>query len=360
MKPTIIIEDDVYKKVMHWVNKSRFEVSGLGMVRVEKDGVLRVVSAMLLPQENGSTHTDIEPEHVNRALFDLRHSEGDLRWWWHSHVQMGVFWSSTDHDTIKKIGAGGWMSATVFNQKNEVKSCYYSADGQRTPWGFEPLMLDDLSTKIAVIDDPRIVQWDAEYERNVKIKPVETWTPSRGWEGEVGSLSALGESGKTTGSETGTDFINDFDESVSPPLVRPKGMSKRKFKAWNSAHVAFKCEQLKLANPLKPTKPIVGLADESWQLNQGELDVYGFTPEERQLFSKEGWTDNDVDELLDADITPGEMVTMAKLGVGVKEVIYLLDNEYDASDIKELLDQSTAFGTNLFDTPSIYTRGRHE
>lgn len=357
MKPTIIIEDDVYKKVMHWVNKSQFEVSGLGMVRVEKDGVLRVVSAILLPQKNGSTHTDIEAEDVNKALYLLRESEGDLRWWWHSHVKMAVFWSGTDHDTIKKIGSGGWFAATVFNQKNEVKSCYYGASGQSTPWGNQPLFLDDLITNVTTLADPRIAEWDAEYDKNVTVKTFQAHDytsknygyydkESGKWvrPGDpVTEVDIMGESDGDTTTKGG------YDPAVSPPLHCPEGMSKGKFKKWNSAHVKYKAKQLqrdfKQTPPVRPPRTplsILGKQDDG-------LDAYGFTQEERELFASEGWTINDIDELLDEDITPTDMWRIAKLGVTPSEVHDLIKEHYDAEDIAELLDQSESFGFNMLD-----------
>lgn len=328
MKPTIMIEDDVYKKIMHWVNKSQYEVSGLGTVKVEEGGILRVVSAMLLPQKNGSAHTDIEAEDVNKALFQLRESEGELRWWWHSHVQMNVFWSGTDHDTIKKIGEGGWMAATVFNQKKEVKSCYYSRDGMQTPWGFAPLMIDDLETKLSGVDDPRVAVWDEEYEKNVTI-------------GRVTSIYGNTEWGKRNGAALVT-----YDAKEAPPLERPKGMPKKVFKEWNSEHVKYVAGIRAVRTEIDQAMDTDGV--------QG-IDEYGFTIDERALLAREGWTLDDVDRLLQADLSPSEMLRIAALGVAPSEIQYMMQTQnYVATDIIELLMQSESFGDNLFDQPQIW------
>jgi len=117
----IMIESMVYHKIMHWVNKSSYEVSGLGKITY-KDGRITVIDAILLPQKNGSAHTDIEGADVGKAMFLLKDTPGDLRWWWHSHVNMDVFWSGTDRDTIDKITQGGWFVSTVFNKRHEMRS----------------------------------------------------------------------------------------------------------------------------------------------------------------------------------------------------------------------------------------------
>lgn len=156
----IIINDDVYQKVMYWVHKSDYEVSGLGKVLVE-GGTIRVIEAMLLPQENTAASTDIAPEAVCKAMYDLRNTEGELKWWWHSHVNMNVFWSGTDSETIEAISAGGWFSATVFNKSAERLSAY----AQVAPI---PLFLNEVDTTVfRSLDGALTGEWDRAYEENV-------------------------------------------------------------------------------------------------------------------------------------------------------------------------------------------------
>lgn len=329
MKPTILIENDVYRKVMYWVNKSQYEVSGLGLVKVEKDGVLRVTSAILLPQKNGSAHTDIEAEDVNKALFQLRESEGDLRWWWHSHVKMPVFWSGTDHDTIKKVGEGGWFAATVFNQNKEVKSCYYGSQGTQTPWGSEPLFIDDLSTKLTDLDIDDTKAWDEEYEKNV----VTTYqAPVVVYGGKYQGMKT----GVQSGTSGGTATKWNYEPHEKPPEKRPENMPKRVYKSWKKAYSEYILDVQADAFDLRKE---VGFG----------VDEYGFDQQERALLAGEGWTSEDVDNLIE-DFTPSEMLRMAKLRAKPKEVDYLLKQfNYSAEDVMALADQSESFGANLFD-----------
>lgn len=158
----ILIDNTVYQKIMHWINKSDYEVSGLGKITY-KDGTITVIDAILLPQKNGRTHTDIEGDVVGKAMFQMKDTPGDLRWWWHSHVDMAVFWSGTDTDTIAKISAGGWFVSTVFNKKHEMRSCLNMVSP--VPIG----MIDNIPTQpIQFIDQNLIDQWDKDYEDNVE------------------------------------------------------------------------------------------------------------------------------------------------------------------------------------------------
>jgi hypothetical protein len=158
----IVIDNMVYQKIMHWINKSEYEVSGLGKITY-KDGRITVIDAILLPQKNGSTHTDIEGDVVGKAMFQLKDTPGDLRWWWHSHVNMDVFWSGTDRDTIEKISDGGWFVSTVFNKKHEMRSCLNM--NAPLPLGF----MDNIPTRpIQFLDQELVKAWDADYEKNVE------------------------------------------------------------------------------------------------------------------------------------------------------------------------------------------------
>jgi hypothetical protein len=157
----IVIDPVVYQKVMYWVHKSPYEVSGLGNVVFEPDtNTIRVIDAIMLPQKNTGTTTDIEAADVAKAMFRLRNAPGQLRWWWHSHVNMNVFWSGTDISTIQTLGNGGWISATVFNKRNETKSAFC----QKTP---VRLLVTDVPTQVSVNKDLS-AQWDAEYDKNVE------------------------------------------------------------------------------------------------------------------------------------------------------------------------------------------------
>lgn len=167
----IFIPDEIFQKIMWWVKKSNQEVSGMGKLTQTGD-LFTITDAILLPQKNTSTTTDIEPQDVARAMYQLRDTPGELRWWWHSHVNMQAFWSGTDKDTIRDCGQGGWFTATVVNKRCEMVSALYVK---------EPLeiMLDSIPTEVGtrMLSPEIIAAWDAEYDRNVQERK---WT---GWRG---------------------------------------------------------------------------------------------------------------------------------------------------------------------------------
>jgi hypothetical protein len=158
--PRVVLDELVYQKIMHWVNKSNYEVSGLGKVVVE-NGEIRIIDAILLPQRNTGSTTDIEGADVAKAMYLLRDTPGDLRFWWHSHVNMGVFWSGTDMATIKELGQHGWFVHTVFNKRRETRTAISMGD----PF---PAIIDDIKLVIErSLPVDLVASWDKEYDDKV-------------------------------------------------------------------------------------------------------------------------------------------------------------------------------------------------
>jgi hypothetical protein len=331
MKPKVVLDNEVFRKIMHWVNKSEYEVSGLGTVQVEADGVLRVTDAMLLPQKNGSTHTDIEAEDVNKALFLLKDAPGQLRFWWHSHVNMNVFWSGTDMDTIKKIGEGGWFACSVFNKKREIRSAYYGVHGQSTPWGVSPLFLDELDTQVEPFKEPCAEIWDAEYEKNV-TNVVPKSIPQL-----VGSIPGLtGGNWVGRGGDTTTNVFThpNLYDRVEPPATRPPGMKKREYKTWKRKW--REAQQSMLSEDTTTQEVDSAEATEQAEYEIRELSAYGFDDDDINCLTVNGWDLDDVDEMVDEDITPREILIMAAQGVDPQEVRYMLTQSYDVRDVVRL------------------------
>jgi hypothetical protein len=167
---------------MYWVLKSSDECSGLGSVLYDENkNILRVIDAFMLPQKNGAASTDIEAVDISKAQFEHFKNKrpGELRWWWHSHVNMSVFWSGTDIATLKNLGAAGWYCATVFNKRREVKSAFVQGKPIR-------LLIEEVKTSLAenLAANP---EWDAEYDRNVQKKTYASFTYPGGSSANDGS-----------------------------------------------------------------------------------------------------------------------------------------------------------------------------
>lgn len=223
------IDEEVYAKIMHWIDKAPGEVSGLGKIVME-NGIFRVTSAILLKQENTAVTTDIDAAAVGKAMFELKDEPGHMNWWWHSHVNMDVFWSGTDMDTIHEFGNNGWVLATVLNKKRESRSCYYQKGT-----GFIPsILIDDIPTgTIFMAAQETFETWDKEFDDKVETKKsspgwvwkktppsVGSYTPrENSWEGatvydgsEHGFPTLPGNSGYRGGHAWDDEPVGDDDE----------------------------------------------------------------------------------------------------------------------------------------------------
>ncbi len=172
------ISRDVYDKVMWWVKHASFEVSGFGTVTFdEKENAFTVNDAFLLKQEGGAAHTDIDPTALSQLMYQahMAQAPGDLKWWWHSHVNMGTFWSTQDLSTIKELGSNGWIVATVFNKKEEMKSAY-AARAALEPVGHSTYVSDNVETIIwDYYDQADVNAWETEFTEKVTEKKYDKY-----------------------------------------------------------------------------------------------------------------------------------------------------------------------------------------
>jgi hypothetical protein len=122
--PKIVMSRDMMNKLFAYATLAKGEISGLGEVEV-KDGEIRVVDTCLLKQECGGATTDIDPDDLAKWNLEMIQAGKDTqRWrlWWHSHADMGVFFSGTDSTCAKDLlnCFGDFVVSVVVNRKGEV------------------------------------------------------------------------------------------------------------------------------------------------------------------------------------------------------------------------------------------------
>ena len=214
--PKIQIDPIVHQEVMHYVRASDIEVSGFGLVEpIAKGGdtVFRVHRAYLFPQKGTGASSICYREAVQDLETDLFREGFDLglRWWWHSHVDMAVFFSGTDSATMAEV-SDAWMTATVFNSKGEMFSCYQQG-------GAVPLYLSALQTEVALPQPSKAVVdgWAQNLAKNVrKHEPLASYSshmpPHFGGKG-----SGYGDSG--FGSQ---EAFEEMFGPVAAQVVKPR------------------------------------------------------------------------------------------------------------------------------------------
>ena len=124
-KEAVIVQSHVWKKIHGWCKAAKSEVSGLGLVRLTDKG-MEVYDVFLPKQKCSSAYTELDdlatPRLITR-LHKTKRATQDLRFWWHTHYNFGVFWSTTDDNNAREMVEtnGDWLLSIVVNQAGDYR-----------------------------------------------------------------------------------------------------------------------------------------------------------------------------------------------------------------------------------------------
>ena len=161
--PKIYIGHVAKQKLDLYIKKVHTEISGLGIVEQHENDFL-IIDILLFEQTASSAATDLSEEDISIFMVDCIRKGIDtskLKLWWHSHANMGVFWSATDENTIKLFD-NGWMISLVGNRKGEILSRLDIYDPIR-------FTLGNLELKTIIETDP-LLEKQIEDEIAEKVK----------------------------------------------------------------------------------------------------------------------------------------------------------------------------------------------
>lgn len=142
------------------------EISGLGLVEVLGPSRFLITDLFLFKQESSAAETTICAKDLNKFMYQLSKDgrESDipkLKLWWHSHGDLNVFWSSTDHEAIDSF-PGDWMISLVGNKKGEYVLRYDHYSPIR-------IGLDNQVLQIMVPDDNDALREELKKEIQEKV-----------------------------------------------------------------------------------------------------------------------------------------------------------------------------------------------
>lgn len=160
--PRVVIPEAVWKRLLAYIQACPLEVGGLGTVEVRGDALV-IDEIFLLEQEVTAAETKLDPAAVARFIAGFAGEGRDpsrLKFWWHSHADMEVFWSATDLATIRELSEGGYLVSLVGNHRGATKTRLTL----RTPL---ELSVDNLAFQIEPALDPALV---AEVRDEVRSK----------------------------------------------------------------------------------------------------------------------------------------------------------------------------------------------
>ena len=174
---------DQHDEISEYVKQCSDEIGGLGTILFDDNGTAHVEQLFMVKQKVHGSTCELDPEDINRVMFEVfeKDCKGQLCFWWHSHVNMGVTPSGQDDTTMAQIGNAGYSIAMIINKRGEM-SCRYH---QKHP---------KLTVKIDVdVKKEANLKLEAEVKANIE-KYVSKFTHNnpradfsgggaRGWEG---------------------------------------------------------------------------------------------------------------------------------------------------------------------------------
>lgn len=236
-KPRILIPRNILNRMQAYVDLCDKEISGLGTVVYDPKFQGYVVKrVMLLEQEVSGTSTDLDDQAVAQAIFEYREYEGkeEIAFWWHSHVNMNTFWSTTDHETMDSIGKNGLCVAVVLNKKREKRGAIVMA-----PKNFPAVKFDDVEITILDTIDFSMDDIKKEIEAKVKEKTYKYVNPYQGDYAWKKGFNQEEETKKETEGQTTLLKGDVFDRTPVVDSYRTKFRSKCQLE-WNAYGLAIK------------------------------------------------------------------------------------------------------------------------
>lgn len=124
--PKLTIYREDYLKLVAYALEAKGEISGFLKVTEHQDGQgYHIHAPIIFEQECTGVTTDLDTTSVAK-FFDniVRVQKGDpteYRCWWHSHVDMDVFYSGTDNKSIDEFTEDwGFVIGITVNRKGEI------------------------------------------------------------------------------------------------------------------------------------------------------------------------------------------------------------------------------------------------
>ena len=166
-----IASEEFLRRLWVYTCATHDEVSALGEVEIRGQQLYIPDILHVLPMERGPGHVELDMDEL--AKFLTQHVRAGknperVRLWFHTHVNMSVFFSGTDEDTIKRLAAMmPLVVAVVTNQSGEalwriVQSGQYFVDWRTDLPGKRPIG-EELKEAKQVIDaktiEPKWQKW---------------------------------------------------------------------------------------------------------------------------------------------------------------------------------------------------------
>lgn len=196
--PKVIVPLESWRMLMAYVDLAETEITGFFDVDYDATQHAFIVGKVyLVEQEAGAAHVEMDEDVIGDFSFQLISQGVDQlpRGWWHSHVNMDAFFSTTDYNTIDRdFSNDSFTLSIVLNKKRKYKAT--AVIWERTPYNIiaKPIKFDDLEVVVQYDTWKIPVSLEKEVKKKVKTKPVVVYTPkdAPSYTGSHGSFDFTG------------------------------------------------------------------------------------------------------------------------------------------------------------------------
>ena len=161
-------------KLKSFVGLVDTEISGMAKSHIDEEKNVVVTDFMIFNQEVTGASTVIDDASQAKFLNELMKAGDDPSvWniWWHSHANMGVFWSATDDKTIEQHTSQSYLISLVTNKAGEMKARLDIYPKDNSPFKQQTYCKFDIE-EIEIIETKEEFKRRVQYEK--EIEKVET------------------------------------------------------------------------------------------------------------------------------------------------------------------------------------------
>jgi hypothetical protein len=214
-KTTLWLPPDILSEIMFYVTSLDSEVGGLGLLEIDKNNNICVEEIYLLEQTVHGAKCELSSTGISNFYEELiAEGRGDdiskINFWWHSHNDMGAFFSTTD-DTTMKEWPGQYQVALVINNKGEMKGRLMS----RVP----ALMIMDVDIMVDWLYVTQCDEWKKNIAEKVTKEVIPTYQPRKVGEVVVyqgGEWIKYDSSGTQIGKPTKNNPYTGINDTEAP------------------------------------------------------------------------------------------------------------------------------------------------
>ncbi len=133
--PRVVIDLVSWQTINEFVRQCDVEINGFGLVQYDQaTNTLRISDIFVTKQTGRPGLVDVEDADLHRHLYELLERGVDIshiNFQWHSHVNMDVYFSTTDEANINRW-TGNFLISLVVNKRGELECRLDIFGSQRT------------------------------------------------------------------------------------------------------------------------------------------------------------------------------------------------------------------------------------